>query len=458
MLVEIRPQKGPQEAFLSSRADIAVMGGSAGGSKTFSLLMNPLRHIRTVKDYGAVIFRRTVPEITNEGGLWDEACGLYVHAGGVPYVSTHEFRFPPYGNTISMAGLEEEKDLIKWHSSQICCLELDELTTFSAKQFWYLTSRNRHTCGIRPSIRAGCNPAPNWVKHTLLAPWVDEDFPGIRAQSGELRYFVRIDGKMHWVEEGHPDAQSVTFIRASVYDNKILLERNPEYLRRLKGLDPVERARLLDGDWRIMYEGLVYPEVFEAVKGVLVEKEQRPQKPYIGGMDFGIRNPFVALWGYVDHEDVLWITNCYYKAGLTIPQHSPNLPVGIKWWADPAGAEERTQLKRAGHNVFPCTHQAVKGATGETKNPKLAGISMVRERLRTGRLKIVRPKCRELIRELGLYIYDKDNPEQEEPIKVSDHAPDALRYLVVGIDRGKAVPAVPYPSMTEELYDMANWE
>ena len=389
-----------------------------------------------------MIFRRTVPEITNEGGLWDEACGLYTHAGGTPYSGTHEFRFPPYGNTVSMAGLEEEKDVLKWHSSQICCIEFDELTTFSAKQFWYLMSRNRSTCGIRPTVRAGCNPAPNWVKHTILAPWVDEDFAGVRAQSGELRWFIRVDGQMQWVEESHPDAQSVTFIRASVYDNKILLQKNPEYLKRLKGLDRVERARLLDGDWRVMYEGLVYPEAFDPQYDVLVEEQKRPQRPDSGGMDFGVRNAFVALSGYLDHDDVLWVTECYYRTNMTIPQHSPNLPLNVRWWVDPAGTEERLQLKGAGHDVIPCVHIQTKGASGETRNPKQAGISMVRERMRTKRIKIVRSRCRDLVRELGLYVYDATKPEQEEPIKKNDHSPDALRYWVVGMDRFNAVPTI----------------
>jgi len=43
-------------------------------------------------------------------------------------------------------------------------LALDELTHFSAHQFFYMVSRNRPTCGARPYIRATCNPdADSWV-------------------------------------------------------------------------------------------------------------------------------------------------------------------------------------------------------------------------------------------------------------------------------------------------------
>ena len=51
----------------------------------------------------------------------------------------------------------------------------------------------------------------------------------------------------------------MSFIRASVYDNPIMLARNPGYVSNLKALLPVERARLLDGDWDVRREGLVYP-------------------------------------------------------------------------------------------------------------------------------------------------------------------------------------------------------
>ena len=66
--IDFRPQPGPQEMFLATPADIAIYGGSAGGGKTWGLLIEAARHHRR-QGYGAVIFRRTYPEITNEGGL-----------------------------------------------------------------------------------------------------------------------------------------------------------------------------------------------------------------------------------------------------------------------------------------------------------------------------------------------------------------------------------------------------
>ena len=75
------------------------------------------------------------------------------------------------------------------------------------------------------------------------------------------------------------------------------------------------------------------------------------------------------------------------------------------------------------------------------KKPVLAGIDMVSERIRTGRLRIVRSACLPLVRELSMYRYDTAK-QLEEPVKEDDHAVDALRYLVVGLDRNREVPGV----------------
>ncbi|HLK13775.1 MAG TPA: phage terminase large subunit, partial [Fimbriimonadaceae bacterium] len=51
------------------------------------------------------------------------------------------------------------------------------------------------------------------------------------------------------------DSKSVTFIRASVYDNAKLLEKDPGYVANLKAMALVDRRRLLDGDWDIVEGG-----------------------------------------------------------------------------------------------------------------------------------------------------------------------------------------------------------
>lgn len=423
----IEPQPGPQTAFHRTNADIAVYGGAAGGGKTFALLLEPTRHLHR-PGFGAVIFRRTYPQITAEGGLWDQSANIYPWIGGRPLVGDVEWRFPPHRTTISFRHLQHEANKYDWQGSQIPFLGFDELSHFSESQFWYLIGRNRSLCGIRPYIRASTNPDPGWVK-TLLAPWVDDEFDGPRAASGQVLWFIREDGKIQWVPRDTPDAKSLTFIGASVYDNKIMLETNPDYLANLKAQNPVERARLLDGNWNVRREGLVYPG-FDAC----IVESASTQRPDGGGLDFGINNPFAAVYGFVDYDDVMWITGVRYTRQYTIPVHSEAIPRGVEYWGDPAGAEQIRQLRELGHQVRSCTHMATRGASGETKKPLLSGIDMVSERIRTGRLKIVRSTCLPLIRELGLYHYDPDK-SSDEPVKEDDHTCDALRYWIVGHNR-----------------------
>ncbi len=252
--------------FLSTPADIAVYGGSAGGGKTWALLLEPLRHVGRNKDFGGVIFRRTYPQITNEGALWDESQKLYPLVGGVPKQTTLEWQFP-LGSRVKFAHMQYEQNKLDWQGSQIPYVGFDELTHFTKGQFLYVgLSRGRSTCGVRPYVRATCNPdATSWVKE-FLAPWLDKSFPN-PAVSGELRWFTMDGGAMVWCQAGDPDAKSLTFIRASIWDNKILLAKDPGYLANLKALPLVERRRLLDGDWDIVTGGNMFRrEWFEIVQ------------------------------------------------------------------------------------------------------------------------------------------------------------------------------------------------
>jgi predicted phage terminase large subunit-like protein len=259
----IRPQAGPQTAFLASPADIAIYGGSAGGGKTWALLMEPLRHVANPQ-FGAVFFRRSTVQVRNEGGLWDESEKLYPSIGAVPKEHVLQWNFPA-GASVSFAHLEHDKTVLNWQGSQIPLICFDELTHFSAKQFWYMVSRNRSMCGVRPYIRATCNPdADSWVAE-FISWWINPDtgLP-IPERAGKLRWFVRIGDAIVWADDpaelsdyinpldGEPiPPKSVTFVPAKLTDNAALMAADPGYLANLMALPTVERERLLGGNWKI---------------------------------------------------------------------------------------------------------------------------------------------------------------------------------------------------------------
>src|SRR5437016_6397083 len=93
----ISGQSGPQTEFLRTPADICVYGGAAGGGKTVGLILEPLRHVGRVANFTAVFFRRTTPQITNPGGLWDESLNFYPRLGGTPHLRAQEWRWASGG-------------------------------------------------------------------------------------------------------------------------------------------------------------------------------------------------------------------------------------------------------------------------------------------------------------------------------------------------------------------------
>jgi hypothetical protein len=159
----ISAQPGPQTEFLRSPADICIYGGAAGGGKTVGLILEPLRYATRVANFTAVFFRRSTPQITNPGGLWDESQNFYPRFGGNPHVGMREWRWRR-GGKIKFAHLQFDSTVYDWQGAQIALICFDELTHFTAHQFLYMVSRNRSTCGVKPYIRATCNPdADSWV-------------------------------------------------------------------------------------------------------------------------------------------------------------------------------------------------------------------------------------------------------------------------------------------------------
>jgi predicted phage terminase large subunit-like protein len=269
VLPTIAPQPGPQEQFLSTPADIAIYGGAAGGGKTFAELMEPLRHVHN-KDFGAVIFRKSYPQIFNEGALWDEAFELYPDCGARPRLSASQWVFPA-GSTVSMRHLGSDDELQGWGGSQIPLILFDELCEFTERAFWFMLSRNRSTCGVRPYMRATCNPDPESFVAKLISWWIGDDGFAIPERSGVVRWFIREGGMLLWADSedeckqrsqdpSSAQPKSFTFILSRLKDNQILMRKDPGYLSNMLALLPIDRERLYGdgergGNWRIKAEG-----------------------------------------------------------------------------------------------------------------------------------------------------------------------------------------------------------
>jgi len=282
--IEIKPQPGPQEQFLASPADIAIYGGAAGSGKTWGVLLEPLRHVTNTPNFYAVFFRRNTTHIRNPGGLWDASMKLYPLTGGEPNQFL-EWRWKAGGGKIKMGHLDQENTVLDWQGSEIPLIIFDELTHFSETQFFYMMSRNRSMCGVRPYIRATCNPdADSWVAK-FIEWWINQEtgYP-IPERSGVIRWFIRLGDSLVWADsraeliqkhrkiglpDEHPDQprpKSVTFVPAKLSDNKLLMAADPDYKANLMALSRVERERLLMGNWKVRPAAGLYFRPSDACK------------------------------------------------------------------------------------------------------------------------------------------------------------------------------------------------
>jgi hypothetical protein len=169
-------------------------------------------------------------------------------------------------------------------------------------------------------------------------------------------------------------------------------------------------------------EGLVFPD-FEA--RCAIDQAPPAQGQRVGGIDFGFRNPFAAVWGFLDRDGILYLTDERYVREVPINEHARHLPRQVMWHADPAGAQEIATLRVNDIKVR-------KGG-----NDIRAGIALIHARLQTGTLKVVRDSCPNLLAEAKLYRYPTatdGRAQSETPVDEHNHALSALRYLLSRID------------------------
>jgi len=194
-------------------------------------------------------------------------------------------------------------------------------------------------------------------------------------------------------------------------------------------------------------EGLVYPDFARCVvpassgegrgargeggkeDALLLAPRSSPLAPLqggrrVGGIDFGFRNPFAAIWGALDRDGILWLTGEHYARQKPLSYHAQHLPRDVTWYADPSGATERCELRCAGFTVR------------EGDNALRPGIAAVSARLENGTLRVLEGHCPNLLSEAALYRYSDDprDRQAEIPVDEHNHALAALRYLISRLD------------------------
>jgi hypothetical protein len=208
----------------------------------------------------------------------------------------------------------------------------------------------------------------------------------------------------------------------------------------LQSLPPTQRRQLLDGNWDVS-EGAAFTE-FEYDKHTIAPYELPKHWTRVKGIDYGYAAESAVIWGCIDPTDeTLIIYRELYQKGLTGEELAERIfeferedklsvPGVLDWaaWArtGTTGPTVGEALTKAGHKLRRADKNRIQGKIQIHERLKLN--SQGRPKLQLFRT------CPNTIRELQSIPIDKLKPEDVDT-KASDHAYDALRYLIMSRPR-----------------------
>tara|TARA_R100001244_G_scaffold43327_3_gene38903 strand:- start:312 stop:1796 length:1485 start_codon:yes stop_codon:yes gene_type:complete len=283
-----------QKTALTTTATEVLYGGAAGGGKSHLMRVAAIHWCTQIAGLQIYLFRRVRDDLikthldSHHG--FRNTLQAWVDAGYATIVEDN-IRFWN-GSRIYLCHCQHEKDVGKYLSAEMHVLLIDELTTFTERMYRQLRARVRmvgidvpdHLKGQFPRILCGSNPANIghlFVKNTFI--------------DGKEPLKVYKTGP----EEGGMLRQ---YIPARVNDNPALLEQDPTYIDKLKGIgsDALVRAMLM-GDWNVV-EGAFFDcwsEDKHVVKPFAIPDHWTK---FISG-DWGYAAPFSFGWWAVVSDD-----------------------------------------------------------------------------------------------------------------------------------------------------------
>lgn len=289
----------PQQRFLACSVREVGFGGEAGGSKSFSLILDPVYQIAK-KDYHALLLRRTYKQLSGDDGLISLSLKVYPAIGGHYIKDEYLWIFSDYPGTIRFGHIEHGNDLEQnYEGHQYAYLGFDELQTFTERMYLYLFSRNRSSNPeIKSYTRSTFMPGGighHWVKKRFIEPF--------KNGHNQSKFFRRIAGVDTEVSPDDPYAIERLFIPARLEDNPYLYQDGQgEYEKGLYQLDPVDFARKR-GDWNIQRTGRVYHAFSNKNIGPDSQDLDYSQVAgYYHSHDFGAVNHVWGLWAKIGQQ------------------------------------------------------------------------------------------------------------------------------------------------------------
>lgn len=430
---------------MSRLEDEGFYGGAAGGGKSDYLIIEALRQVHK-PCYRALILRKIIKELAQ----LTERAYVYYKASfpTVKYNATvRTFTFPS-GAKIVFDGLQHPQDKLKYQGLQYEFIGFDELTQFQLEEYEYLKSRNRaNGPGMRTYIRATGNPGGvghGWVKQYFVT-------------AGEPNKTVWTKSTVEMPEGGVKTFwSSKVFVPSRVFDNKILLENDPEYLKKLAAMSEADRNALLYGDWN-SFSGQVFtefrddPEHYKDRRNTHVIADFKIPSHWriMRSLDWGFTKPFSVGWHAIDEDGRYYRIREYYGC-------LPDMPnTGVKMKADEVAKRireiERNDINLHGKQITGVADPAIfadqgSGSTiaslfgkhgvyfNKGDNARLSGKMQYHSRLAFDEdglpMYYVFKNCKDYIRTMPNLVYSLVNVEDIDTTG-EDHIYDESRYAIM---------------------------
>lgn len=402
------PNSEPQWEFFMSRAKYTCYGGARGGGKSWSIQRKAPLGALFYPGMRILILRREYGDMENS--IISPMLKL-LPAGAYQYnKSTYMITFCN-GSTIKFGNMPGYGAAVegKYQGQEYDWLFIDEATQFAETEFRGLAAIVRGTNNIPKRIYLTCNPGGIghfWVKRLFI----DRDF-----RDGE-----------------NPD--DYVFIRATVDDNKNLMESNPDYVKQLELLpEDIRRAHRF-GDWSAL-SGVYFGEFTDALHTCKPFPIPKHWKLY-RSMDYGLDMHF-CLWIAVDETGRCYVYRQYSmpdevvstaaRMQLTLTRSDENINYTIAppdLWARNRenGKSQANTFMEHGLSLYRADNNRKQGWSA------LKELLKIREDGKPGL--IIFNTCGTLIDCLKCLQHDKTDPNDvaKNPHELT-HGPDALRYF-----------------------------